>query len=154
MMKALETRIPPPMIALAFATLIWWLADYLPNIQIEYVLKMSIVGLLLVIGMLFDLAGLLIFRQARTTVNPMKLDKSSTLVNKGVYKITRNPMYVGLVFVLSAWCIYLNCPAAMVAVAGFIFYINVFQILPEERMLAVIFGEEYVEYQSRVRRWL
>lgn len=153
-MKALETLIPPPIIALAFATLIWWMADYLPNIQIEHVLKMLIVSVLLVIGLYFDLAGLFKFRKARTTVHPMKLDKSSALVNTGIYKITRNPMYVGLVFILSAWCIYLNCPASMVAVAGFIFYINVFQILPEERMLATLFGKEYVEYQARVRRWL
>lgn len=154
MMKALETRIPPPIIALAFATLIWWMANYLPKIEIEFVPKVIIVSLLLVIGAIFDLSGLLTFRRARTTVNPMKPHTSSALVNTGVYQITRNPMYVGLVFVLSGWCIYLNCPAAMIGVAGFIFYIHAFQILPEERMLVTLFGEEYMEYQSRVRRWL
>lgn len=154
MMKALETRIPPPVIALAFATLIWWMADYLPTIEIEYIPKVAIVSMLLAIGLVFDLSGLLIFRRARTTVNPIKLDTTSALVNTGVYKITRNPMYVGLAFVLSAWCMYLNSPISMIGVAGFIFYINAFQILPEERMLATLFGEEYLEYQSRVRRWL
>jgi len=63
-------------------------------------------------------------------------------------------MYVGLVFVLNGWCIYLNSPAALVGVAGFILYIHALQILPEERMLITLFGEEYIEYQSRVRRWL
>lgn len=153
-MKALETRIPPPIIALAFATLIWWMANYLPKIEIEFVPKVIIVSLLLAIGAFFDLSGLLTFRRARTTVNPMKPHTSSALVNTGVYQITRNPMYVGLVFVLSGWCIYLNCPTAMIGVAGFIFYIHAFQILPEERMLVTLFGEEYMEYQSRVRRWL
>lgn len=154
MMKALETRIPPPIIALTFATLIWWMANYLPKIEIEFVPKVIIVSLLLAIGAFFDLSGLLIFRRARTTVNPMKPHTSSALVNTGVYQITRNPMYVGLVFVLSGWCIYLNCPTALIGVAGFIFYIHAFQILPEERMLVTLFGDEYLEYQSRVRRWL
>jgi len=63
-------------------------------------------------------------------------------------------MYVGLVFILSGWCIYLNSPAALIGVAGFILYIHALQILPEERMLITLFGEEYIEYQSRVRRWL
>ncbi len=153
-MKALETRIPPPVIALAFATLIWWMASYLPKIEIEFVPKMVIVSLLVAIGVFFDLSGLLVFRKAKTTVNPMKPNKSSALVNTGVYKITRNPMYVGLLFILSAWCLYLDSPAALIGVVGFIFYIHTFQILPEERMLITLFGEQYKEYQSRVRRWL
>ncbi|MDH5447155.1 MAG: isoprenylcysteine carboxylmethyltransferase family protein [Gammaproteobacteria bacterium] len=153
-MKALENRIPPPIIALAFSALIWWMAEYLPTIEIEYMLKLVIVSLLVVIGVLFDLSGLVSFRRARTTVNPLKLDKSSVLVNTGVYKITRNPMYVGLVFFLSAWSIYLNSPAALIMVLGFILYITLFQIIPEERMLASLFGEEYMAYQSSVRRWL
>ena len=153
-MKALETRIPPPVIALAFATLIWWMASYLPKIEIEFIPKVVTVSLLLAIGAFFDLYGLLTFRRAKTTVNPMKPHTSSALVNTGVYKITRNPMYLGLVFILSGWCIYLNCPAAIIGVAGFIFYIHTFQILPEERILINLFGKEYMEYQSRVRRWL
>jgi len=153
-MKALETKIPPPVIALAFATLIWWMASYLPKIDIEYMPKMVIVSVLVAIGAIFDLSGLITFLRAKTTVNPMKPHASSALVKTGIYKITRNPMYVGLVFVLSGWCIYLNSPAALIGVAGFILYIHALQILPEERMLITLFGEEYIEYQSRVRRWL
>jgi len=153
-MKALETRIPPPVIALAFATLIWWMASYLPKIDIEFMPKMVIVSLLVAIGAIFDLSGLITFLRAKTTVNPMKPHTSSALVKTGIYKITRNPMYVGLAFVLSGWCIYLNSPAALIGVAGFILYIHALQILPEERMLITLFGEEYMEYQSRVRRWL
>jgi len=153
-MKALETRIPPPAIALAFATLIWWMASYLPQIDIEFMPKIVIVSVLVAIGAIFDLSGLVTFLRAKTTVNPMKPHASSALVTTGIYKITRNPMYVGLVFILSGWCIYLNSPAALIGVAGFILYIHALQILPEERMLITLFGEEYIEYQSRVRRWL
>jgi len=153
-MKALETRIPPPAIALAFAALIWWMASYLPQIDIEFMPKIVIVSMLVAIGAIFDLSGLVTFLRAKTTVNPMKPHASSALVTTGIYKITRNPMYVGLVFILSGWCIYLNSPAALIGVAGFILYIHALQILPEERMLITLFGEEYIEYQSRVRRWL
>ena len=153
-MKALETKIPPPVIALAFAALIWWMASYLPKMDIEFMPKMVIVSLLVAIGALFDLSGLITFLRAKTTVNPMRPHASSALVKTGIYKITRNPMYVGLVFILSGWCIYLNSPAALIGVAGFILYIHALQILPEERMLITLFGEEYTEYQARVRRWL
>jgi len=130
------------------------MADYLPTIQFDFVLKSVVLALLLVVGVFFDLSGLLAFRRANTTVNPMKPNNSSTLVNTGVYRVTRNPMYVGLVFILTGWCIFLNSPLAMVGVAGFMLYIHTFQILPEERILITIFGDEYKEYQSRVRRWL
>jgi protein-S-isoprenylcysteine O-methyltransferase Ste14 len=153
-LKMLETKIPPPLVALAFALLIWICADYLPRTEIGGVPKTIIVTLLVVIGVIFDLSGLVNFLRKRTTINPMRPHNASALVKTGIYRITRNPMYVGLAFNLSAWCIYLDSPFALVGVAGFILYINAFQILPEERTLIKLFGDEYREYQSRVPRWL
>jgi len=153
-MKMLETKIPPPVVALAFALLIWRLADYVPRTELGYFPKIIIVTLLAAIGATFDLSGLVNFRRQKTTINPLKPQNASALVKTGVYRITRNPMYVGLVFVLSAWCIYLDAPFALIVVVGFILYIHAFQILPEERTLINLFGDEYREYQSRVPRWL
>ena len=153
-MKILETKIPPPVVALAFALLIWIFANYLPRIEIGVVAKTIVVTLLVVTGVSFDLSGLVNFFRVKTTINPMRPHKASALVKTGIYRITRNPMYVGLAFNLSAWCIYLDSPFALVGVAGFILYIHAFQILPEERMLTKLFGDEYREYQSRVPRWL
>jgi len=153
-MKILETKIPPPIVAAVFAALIWWVAGYLPKTYFGITSKTIVVTVLLALGILFDLSGLTRFLGARTTINPIKPHNASALVQSGIYKFTRNPMYVGLVFLLTAWCIYLDCPVALVAVAGFMLYIHVFQILPEERTLAKLFGEEYHEYQARVRRWL
>jgi len=153
-MRTLEARIPPPVIALGFAVLIWWIARYLPRIEIGPEFKVFMVSALLFIGAFFDLSGLVTFFRARTTVNPISPHKATALVKTGIYKITRNPMYVGLVFFLSAWCIYLESPVALIMVAGFVVYVHVFQILPEERALVRLFGEEYRDYQSRVRRWL
>jgi len=153
-MKMLETRIPPPVVALSFAVLIFCFAEYAPKTQIGDVPKAIIVALLASIGLFFDLSGLVNFYRAGTTVNPMKPHKASALVKTGIYRITRNPMYVGLVFVLGAWCIYLDSPLALIGVAGFVLYVHAFQILPEERTLVKLFGDEYREYQSRVPRWL
>jgi len=92
--------------------------------------------------------------RARTSVNPMRPEKSSAIVSAGIYGITRNPMYVGLVFVLTGWFVYLGAVSAIVGPIGFVLYIQRFQILPEERVLAAKFGDEYRAYMARVRRWL
>ena len=106
------------------------------------------------IGAAFDVAGILAFRRAKTTVNPMKPEKSAALVCTGVYRITRNPMYVGMVFILLAWAVYLASPWALFGPLVFAVYITRFQIKPEERVLAARFGAEFASYLARVRRWL
>lgn len=153
-MKMLETKIPPPVVALVFALLIWFGADYLPRIEIGGIARILVVTLLVVIGVIFDLFALATFFRARTTFNPMKPHDASALVTTGIYRVTRNPMYVSLAIYLGALCIYLDSPFALFGVAGFILYINAFQILPEERTLTKLFGDEYREYRSRVPRWL
>jgi len=153
-MKALETRVPPPIVALIFAALMWGLARYTPVFNVQLPLKVFIVSVLAAMGGLCSLTGALSFRRARTTIDPMKPHQASTLVCGGIYRVTRNPMYLGLVFVLTAWAVYLNSLEALLGVVGFMIYIHGFQILPEERALIEVFGEEYRDYQSRVRRWL
>jgi protein-S-isoprenylcysteine O-methyltransferase Ste14 len=153
-MKTLETLIPPPVVALVFAVLMWWLASYDPIIDMDWSLKLGIALVFLLLGMIFSLSGVLTFRKAKTTVNPKKPHEASTLVNTGIYQLTRNPMYVGLAFGLSGWAIYLNSLASLLGVIGYVLYIHGFQILPEERALIKLFGQEYEEYKSRVRRWL
>jgi protein-S-isoprenylcysteine O-methyltransferase Ste14 len=94
------------------------------------------------------------FRRAGTTVNPMKPESSSSLVVSGIYAFTRNPMYLGFLFALLAWAIYLSHPAAFLVLPLFVWYMNRFQIEPEERALASLFGEAFTTYAARVRRWL
>lgn len=97
---------------------------------------------------------MLSFRKARTTVNPLKPETASALVSSGVYRYTRNPMYLGFAIVLIAWSIFLAWPPALLGVLGFVMYMNIFQIGPEERALASLFGREFTQYCSQVRRWL
>lgn len=99
-------------------------------------------------------AGKIAFGRAKTTINPLRPANASSLVTSGIYRFTRNPMYLGLLFVLVAWALYLSSALAFVGPYLFVLYIRRFQIAPEERVLAAKFGDAYSDYTSQVRRWL
>lgn len=153
-MNALELKIPPPVVMLLSAAAMWAIATQTPIVTMPGTVKISLSVVLLCLAGAFDLAGLIAFRRAKTTINPLNPNKSSTLVADGVYRITRNPMYVGMVFVQLAWGAYLACPWALVMPTLFVAYIQRFQIAPEERALNRLFGADYATYRVRVRRWL
>ena len=152
-MRFLEHRIPPPLVGLVTAVLMWW-ASGMAAPHWAGGLQGAAVALLLVAGASFDLAGLLSFRASRTTVNPMRPEKASALVTGGVYRFTRNPMYVGMACLLTAWALVLPSWLSWLGPPGFVLYITRFQILPEERVLLGLFGDEYRAFMQRVRRWL
>jgi protein-S-isoprenylcysteine O-methyltransferase Ste14 len=152
-MNALETRIPPPVVGLIVALLMWNASAWWPLAEPppwRVPLAVALAGC----GAVFDLAGLWAFHRARTTVNPLKPEKVSSLVNGGIYRITRNPMYVGMVLFLSAGAVVLWSPLAWLGPPAFVVYINRFQIAPEERVLRERFGAEFEAYCQRVRRWI
>jgi protein-S-isoprenylcysteine O-methyltransferase Ste14 len=137
-----------------FGILIWALSWLTPRLSVGDVPRLSLVVSLFVLGGVFAFSGLLAFRRAATTVDPLKPHRASSLVATGIYRFTRNPMYVGLALVLTSWDVYLGSPLASLGVMGFVAYINWLQIIPEEQALLELFGDEYREYQARVRRWL
>jgi protein-S-isoprenylcysteine O-methyltransferase Ste14 len=95
------------------------------------------------------------FRRAQTTVDPTRPAKASALVVGGVYRLSRNPMYLGFLLLLLAWGVYLShLPSLLLAPLAFVLYLNRFQITPEERALESLFGDEYRAYKREVRRWL
>ena len=153
-MPSLELKVPPPAVALAVALAMWWVPRYglLGGVPPHWRIAAALV--VAAIGAAFDLAGIIAFRRAKTTTNPMKPEKSATLVCSGVYGITRNPMYVGMVFILLAWAVYLASPWALFGPLAFAAYITRFQIKPEERVLGARFGDEFASYQAQVRRRL
>ena len=106
------------------------------------------------VGVLLDGIALFYFLRSRTTINPLKPASASALVTGGIYRFTRNPMYLGLATLLFAWAIYLGNLAALAGMPLFILYMNRFQIAPEERALEARFGADYVAYRTRVRRWV
>lgn len=154
-MRALENKIPPPLVGLLFAFIVWVTSSATAPLSIfNQEQKLLVVVILLVIGFGFAISGGISFRRAKTTVNPLKPETASSLVTSGVFKFTRNPMYVGLAIILIAWAVYLAVPMGFAAIIGFIAYIQRFQIIPEERAMLALFGAEFEAYRSRVRRWL
>ena len=154
-MNALDHRIPPPFVALA-AALLMWLASLLPpDVQeAPFAWRAALAIVIASVGVAFSVAGLLAIHQARTTMNPFTPDMASALVTGGVYRLTRNPMYLGLLVDLLAWAVFLWDPLALVLLPFFVLYIHRFQIVSEERALSSLFGTDYAAYQQLVRRWL
>ena len=151
-MKFLEVRIPPPLVGLLFAGAMWLIARPGPHVGLPA--RETLATALAIVGFGVMFAGLVSFRIARTTINPLKPSEATSLVTGGVYRYTRNPMYLGMLVVLVGWAVFLAAPLTLVAVVAFFFYIQRFQIQPEERALTALFGAAYTRYTQRVRRWL
>jgi len=149
-----ENRIPPPIVAAFFGLVMWASSLVLPALEVSDQLRIIVSISVLLLGVIFCAAGVLSFRLAKTTVNPLQPDKASSLVDSGIYRITRNPMYLGFSLFLLAWSVFLSSPLLILGMVAFVLFMNRFQIKPEERALTKIFGEEFEGYQARVSRWL
>lgn len=152
-MKTLELKIPPPIVLFVCLVLAYGLSLGLPLLAIPPVLS-GLFGYLVVIGVLLSLAGIWEFRKAKTTIDPTRPEKASHLVSGGIYRLTRNPMYLGMVLIIIAAVLKFGNAYGFIALPCFILYISIFQIKPEERMIENLFGQQYVQYKKKVRRWL
>jgi len=152
-MRMLELKIPPPAVALVVALAMWGISGVM---RFDMLLLPRVAGALAiaVAGAGIALSGARAFRRARTTISPLKPDAASSLVTSGVFRYTRNPMYLGICLVLVAWALYLSSAAAFLGPVVFVVYITRFQIMPEERVLAGIFGATFADYRIRTRRWV
>jgi protein-S-isoprenylcysteine O-methyltransferase Ste14 len=148
----LNNKIPPVIVVLFFAGIMALIAHY--SVIDFTVFVAYLAASLVIIGCASCVAGVVSFKLAKTTVNPSKPEQASKLVTSGIYRISRNPMYLGFAFILAGWGVWLSSVWAMLGVVGFIGYLTLFQILPEERALTKLFGDEFTAYKARVRRWL
>lgn len=153
-MRALKNRVPPPLVAGLFMFVMWAVSFVVPALEINSGLGLVLSMLVVVTGIIFCIAAIVSFKKAKTTANPLKPETTRVLVSSGIYTISRNPMYVGLALFLLGWAVYLSSPWLTLGVVGFVFYMNHFQIEPEELALKDLFGAEFISYQSKVRRWL
>lgn len=154
MLRKLELKVPPPIVALLVAGAMWLLAMGLPLVDVSPSFKVKLALALVFLGVCFDLSALQLFFRKRTAINPMRPQNTSVMVVSGIYQFTRNPMYLGMVCLLMAWAVYLGSAFALAGPVGFVLYINRFQIKPEERFLLHKFGTVYADYLKRVRRWV
>jgi len=145
----LDTKIPPPIVTVIILSII-----YLFDLN-EYNLNTDLISIItLLIGLIFIISAVIQFINRKTTVNPTKPHKTSTLVITGTYKIIRNPMYLGMLLIIIAFALYKASIISLILIPLFIFYINKFQIEPEEFEMRKKFGKEYEDYCKKVDRWI
>ena len=153
-MRFLELKIPPLAVLVLFALAVYAAGRWLPTGNLPFVASPASALAAVVAGVGMALAGVVQFRRTGTTVDPLAPGKASALVDAGVYRWTRNPMYLGMALVLLGGALWWGSIPGVALVGGFCAYLTRFQIVPEERALQAIFGDAYIGYMSRVRRWI
>ncbi len=149
----MKPRIPPPLIWLLAAILMWSLDRWMPlaRLLLSPWTWLALLPAGIGIGVIYDANRR--FRRAQTTINPLEPQLASSLVMDGIYRVSRNPMYLGLTLLLMAWGLWLGTLSPWTMVVLFPIVIFGLQIVPEEQALEKLFGESYVEYRNRVSRW-
>ncbi len=147
-------KLPPPVYAIAAVVLMWFLNKYYPVLETTQQWPVIVGGLMILVGILIDVLAIVQFRQAKTTINPLRPESSTSLVTSGFYAHSRNPMYVGLLVCLLGVTLLLRSLTPLLVLPLFVVVVTVFQIIPEEKALSKIFGEEFKHYKENVQRWL
>jgi len=150
----IRLKIPPPVQGLICLGLIWTAGRYFPIFAFNLPYQTWLAGLLVLGGFAIDIAGLLAFRKVQTTINPLRPQNASYLVIVGIYHVTRNPMYLGMLVVLLGAVVYFGNLSGFLVLPLFVFSINKLQIEPEEKTLDKLFGDSYQKYRAEVRRWI
>lgn len=153
-MRSLELKIPPLALTAVFAALIASMSVLLPGLSVPWAHQQTMALAFVVLGLVVLFGAALQFRLQRTTLDPRTPAKASRFVARGLFRFTRNPMYLGMALVLlgvAAWAAHLF---GYLLVAVFCLYLTELQIKPEERALEQRFGQEYLAYKAAVRRWI
>jgi protein-S-isoprenylcysteine O-methyltransferase Ste14 len=150
----LETHVPPPVVALVVAIAMWVANRLDPGTSAPGVVRTVVSGVLFALAILVAWSGIRSFARVRTSFDPHHPENANTLVTGGIFRLSRNPMYLSMVLGLLAWAARLGRVWLVLGPVAFVLYVTRFQIRPEERALAEKFGAEYERYRRRTRRWL
>ena len=145
-MMNVKTKFPPPLVALAFGFLIYYTKNFFPKIEIVWGLAFG--SFMIIIGLFIILSAIILFKKYKTTITPLNPSNATKLIVHGIYKISRNPMYLGLLLVLSGISIIQNPIGGSLFVSSFILYLNHFQIIPEESAMLDLFKDDFLKYSS------
>ena len=148
----MNNKIPPPLVTIFFGCCIYFSKDFFLTANTQLLTLLSYVLFLLGLGILFSAARS--FKEHQTTINPIKIESASSLVVSGIFNYSRNPMYLGMALILLGLSLKFNLIGGLIFTALFILFITNFQIKPEEKAMQKIFGEEFLSYKNKVRRWL
>lgn len=148
----MNTKIPPPIVTATFGLIIYFSKSFSPVYSFENSNMISVIFLLFGLG-IFSIA-VQSFKKHKTTINPLSPDKASSLVNSGIFSYSRNPMYLGMLLILLSVSFKFNISGGLFISFLFKIYITRFQIIPEEKAMAKLFGEEFITYKNQTRRWI
>ena len=148
----MNNKIPPPIIALVCALGILFSKPFFK--EYSNVNNSSISILFFLIGIACFFFAIKLFKKHNTTISPLKPEKATSLIVSGIYMYSRNPMYLGMLFILISISIRFNIIGGIISISTFIIYISKFQIIPEEEQLKRIFGEKFLNYKKKTRMWL
>jgi protein-S-isoprenylcysteine O-methyltransferase Ste14 len=152
--KMLELKVPPLVVVAITSAGMWGAAALTPAFSAPFPGRACAAGAVALCGGAVALLGVVAFRRAGTTVNPLQPQQASSVVRQGIYRFSRNPQYLGMLLALAGLAIYLANAAALVFLPAFVLYLNRFQIAPEEQVLTRLYGEAYTTYMRSVRRWI
>ena len=153
-MKFLELKIPPLALFVVILLLSYWLANSLTFASFPFPYSQVIAALGIFVSGIIGVSAVWEFKKRKTTVNPIKVDNASLVVDSGIFGYSRNPMYLALFILIFCFGYYLQNLLSVSLSFLFVIYMNRFQILLEERALESLFGAEYVDYKQKVRRWI
>lgn len=154
MVQRLELRIPPLALCAAFAVAMIAATTLMPDPALHFRGQSAIAIAALLLGIVVGVAGIVEFRRAQTTVNPLQPGRASSVVVSGIYRVTRNPMYLGMAMALFGVAAWTSTLLGYALVPVFCAYMTQFQIKPEERALLALFGDSFAAYMAQVRRWV
>lgn len=153
-MRSLELLVPPPVLAAGFVGTVWISARYDALVHASFPGQWIVALTLVTAGSLISFIGILELMRARTTINPMAPGSTTTVVSSGIYRLSRNPMYLGLALAGLGFAVWQSALVGYPLVFAFCLYLTRYQIIPEERALIARFGAEFHEYMNDVRRWI
>ena len=152
LIHSMNNKIPPPIVTLVFGLAIYFSKPLFPDFSNIILNVLSL--LLIIVGPVTLISAARSFKAQQTTINPIKIDKATSLVVSGVFKYSRNPMYLGMVLILFAASFKFNLIGGIILTMLFVGYITRFQIIPEEIVMDKLFGDEFEKYKNKTRRWI
>jgi protein-S-isoprenylcysteine O-methyltransferase Ste14 len=148
----MKNKIPPPFVTFFFGLCIYFSQEYFPEFNLEFLTMLSYI--LYFAGLIILILAVGLFKKQNTTVNPIKIENASSLVTSGIFKYSRNPMYLGMVMILLGLALMFNVIGGILFTLLFAIYITKYQIRPEEEVMERLFGEDFLKYKNSARMWL
>ena len=148
----MKNKIPPPIVTLFFGLCIYFSKDYFFSFEYKFLGTLSYICYL--IGLCILILAVNSFKKQNTTVNPIKIEKASSLVTSGIFEYSRNPMYLGMALILLGLALMFNVVGGILFTLLFTIFITKFQIRSEEEVMESLFGEDFLKYKQNVRMWL